>query len=383
MNFLRRIFYTIPGLPWLYHFSWSFLGAVVYGFPSRDIFVIGITGTKGKTTVIELLNHILETAGQKTAVLSSIKIKVGEEEDKNKTETTMPGRFFTQRFLKQAVKADCRYAIIEVTSEGIAANRHRFIKWDVAALINLAPEHIEAHGSFEKYKEAKLKLFRIAKKLCFINKDDQYAQEFKQADQGRVVWFSKSELKSQLVGEFNQYNIGLAEAIAQELEINKEDINEAIAKFKGIAGRMEFIQKDPFAVVVDYAHTPDSLRAVYQSLKPTYNRLICVLGSAGGGRDKWKRSELGKIAAEYGDEIILTNEDPYNEDPEKIIEEVAQGCPQAQKIVDRGEAIKAAIKLAQPGDVVIITGKGSETTIHIKGGKVVAWSDKETVLNNL
>lgn len=383
MNFLRRIFYTIPGLPWLYHFSWSFLGAVVYGFPSRDIFVIGITGTKGKTTVIELLNHILETAGQKTAVLSSIKIKVGEEEDKNKTETTMPGRFFTQRFLKQAVKADCRYAIIEVTSEGIAANRHRFIKWDVAALINLAPEHIEAHGSFEKYKEAKLKLFRIAKKLCFINKDDQYAQEFKQAAQGRVVWFSKSELKSQLVGEFNQYNIGLAEAIAQELEINKEDINEAIAKFKGIAGRMEFIQKDPFAVVVDYAHTPDSLRVVYQSLKPTYDRLICVLGSAGGGRDKWKRSELGKIAAEYGDEIILTNEDPYNEDPEKIIEEVAQGCPQAQKIVDRGEAIKAAIKLAQPGDVVIITGKGSETTIHIKGGKVVAWSDKETVLNNL
>lgn len=383
MSFLRKIFYSIPGLPWLYHFSWSFLGAVVYGFPSKDIFVIGITGTKGKTTVIELLNHILEVAGEKTAVLSSIKIKVGNKEDKNKTETTMPGRFFIQRFLRQAVKADCRYAIIEVTSEGISANRHRFIKWDVVGLINLAPEHIEAHGSFEKYKEAKLKLFKIAKKFCFINKDDKHAEEFERVAQGRVIWFRKSELKSKLMGEFNRYNVGMAEVIAKELGVSEKNIVKAILEFSGIPGRMELVQKEPFAVIVDYAHTPDSLRAVYESLASKYKKIICVLGSAGGGRDKWKRVEMGKIAAEYGDEIILTNEDSYNEEPEDIIEEIAQGCPKAQKIVDREEAIKTAINLAQPGDVVIITGKGSENSIHIKGGKVIDWSDKETVLKNL
>ena len=383
MSFLRKIFYSIPGLPWLYHFSWSFLGAVVYSFPSKDIFVIGITGTKGKTTVIELLNHILEVAGEKTAVLSSIKIKVGNKEDKNKTETTMPGRFFIQRFLRQAVKADCRYAIIEVTSEGISANRHRFIKWDVVGLINLAPEHIEAHGSFEKYKEAKLELFKIAKKLCFINKDDKHAEEFERVAQGRVVWFRKSELKSKLMGEFNRYNVGMAEVIAKELGVSEKNIVKAILEFSGIPGRMELVQKEPFAVIVDYAHTPDSLRAVYESLASKYKKIICVLGSAGGGRDKWKRVEMGKIAAEYGDEIILTNEDSYNEEPEDIIEEIAQGCPKAQKIVDREEAIKTAINLAQPGDVVIITGKGSENSIHIKGGKVIDWSDKETVLKNL
>lgn len=383
MSFLRKIFYSIPGLPWLYHFSWSFLGAAVYGFPSKDIFVIGVTGTKGKTTVIELLNHILEVAGEKTAVLSSIKVKVGNKEDKNKTETTMPGRFFIQRFLRQAVKADCRYAIIEVTSEGISANRHRFIKWDVVGLINLAPEHIEAHGSFERYKEAKLKLFKIAKKLCFINKDDKYAEEFERVAQGRVVWFRKSELKSKLMGEFNRYNVGMAEAITKELGVSEKNIVKAVLEFSGIPGRMELVQKEPFAVIVDYAHTPDSLRVVYESLATKYKKIICVLGSAGGGRDKWKRVEMGKIAAEYGDEIILTNEDSYNEEPEDIIEEIAQGCPKAQKIVDREEAIKTAINLAQPGDVVIITGKGSENSIHIKGGKTIDWSDKETVLKNL
>jgi UDP-N-acetylmuramoyl-L-alanyl-D-glutamate--2,6-diaminopimelate ligase len=383
MNFLRKIFYMIPGLPWLYHFSWSFLGAVFFGFPSKDIFVIGITGTKGKTTAIELLSAVLEASGEKVAVLSSIKVKVGEEEGKNKTETTMPGRFFIQKFLRRSVKAGCRYVIIEVTSEGIAANRHLFIKWDVAALTNLAPEHIEAHGSFDKYKEAKLKLFRLAQKLCFINKDDQYAREFEKAAQGKVVWFGKGNLESQLAGEFNKYNVGLVEVIASELGVNKENIRKGVAGFAGIPGRMEFIQQEPFAVIVDYAHTPDSLKAVYQSLKPEYDRLICVLGSAGGGRDKWKRPEMGKIAAEYGDEVILTNEDPYDEDPENIIEEIAKGCPQAKKVIDRGEAIKIAIELAQSGDVVIITGKGSENSIHLKGGKIIAWSDREVVLRSL
>lgn len=403
INPLLKILYKLPFAPLFYNTGLAFLGAVVYNFPSRKIFVVGVTGTKGKSTVVELIGHILKFAGKKVAVLSSVGMEIAGQREDKPLDNTMPGRFFVQQFLSRAVKAGCQYAIIEVTSEGVKLNRHLFIDWDAAIFTNLASEHIEAHGSFEAYQNAKLKFFKYVaskqipkSKLFIINKDDENAKYFidainiSKSDFDSVVLYGKSDFQSQLVGEFNKYNIGAAAAFAKAQGTDEEIIKKAIAEFPGVPGRMEFIQKEPFAVVVDYAHTSDSLREVYKTLRQAQGKLICVLGAAGGGRDEWKRPEMGKIAAEYCDEIILTNEDPYNEQPEKIIEEIFSGCSQASSfkfqvsiILDRKEAIKTAINSARKGDMVVITGKGSEKWMRLAEGKKIPWSDKQTVIELL
>lgn len=398
-----------------YHFLWSFLGAIFFGFPSRlrqgyggqarKIFVLGVTGTKGKSTVLELINTILEAADKKTALLSSIRIKINKDGRKNYFGNTMPGRAFIQRFLRRAVKAGCDYALIEVTSQGILQHRHRFIEWDAALFTNLAPEHIEAHGSFENYRQAKASFFRyIGKskgpKLFFINKDDSNAEYFREAAKdGQVILYSKQDpglknysLKSGLLTDFNQDNIAAAAAFAESQGIDGETIKKALKNFPGVLGRMEIVQTEPFTVIIDYAHTPDSLGKVYQTLTKltpnTYNlrpKLICLLGSAGGGRDKWKRPKMGEIAAKYCDEIILTNEDPYDEEPLEILRQIEAGIinKKIYKILDRREAIKKALSLAQKGDIIIITGKGCEPWLHLEKGKKIPWDEKKIVENEL
>ena len=372
--------------------------------PSKDIFVIGVTGTKGKTTTIELINAGLKKAGYKTALNSSLRRKIAENSVYNKG-NSMPGRFFLQRFLREAVRASCKFAIIEVTSEGIAQHRHAGIDFDAVVFLNLRPEHIESHGSFEKYKEAKLNLFKhLAKsrasknKLFFVNKDDEYSKDFVKAagESGKIIPFSKSSIKSRLMGEFNKYNIGAAEAVLRVLGVPDEKIKNAILNFHGVEGRMELVLSKPFKVYIDYAHTPDSLEAVYQTLyklKANSSKLICVLGSAGGGRDKWKRPIFGKLAAEYCEEIILTNEDPFDESPEKILEEIESGIKASKsyklkaisflKILDRREAIKKAVSLVKDADTIVITGKGAERFMRFANGRKIEWSDKDVTLEIL
>ena len=186
-----------------YHYLLAWLGSIIYGRPSRDIFVLGITGTKGKSTVVELVNAILEAAGKKTAILSSMRQKVGSDNEQNLTDNTMPGRFFIQKFLRRATAAGCQYAIIEVTSEGVAQSRHRFIDFDAALFLNLHPEHIERHGSFEKYRAAKVKFFFDAarqsnkqRKLFFINEHDAAGRYFSDAVAGlsQIFYFSRQKL---------------------------------------------------------------------------------------------------------------------------------------------------------------------------------------------
>src|SRR3989344_4556656 len=185
----------------IYHYVLAWAGSIIYRNPSREIFVLGVTGTKGKSTTVELINAILESEGKKTALLSSIRFKIGDEVVKNTTSMTMPGRFFIQKFLRKAVKAGCQYAIIEVTSQGILQFRHRFIDWNAGLFLNLHPEHIEAHGSFEKYRQAKAAFFRDAAKFpskkekhFFINEGDQSHQHFSEAvngSKGKIVYFSR------------------------------------------------------------------------------------------------------------------------------------------------------------------------------------------------
>lgn len=375
-------------LSW-YHYFLAFSGAVFYCFPSRRIKVIGVTGTNGKTTVASLLAEILEEAGFKIACLSSIKFKIKGEERENALKMTMPGRFRLQKFLKQAVAVDCQYAVLEVTSEGIKQHRHRFIHFEAAIFTNLSPEHIEAHGGFENYKKAKGKLFQVTRNIHIINIDDENSEYFLQfpAEKKYTYGWEKGDvnnkdlrLKLRLIGDFNIYNALAAMAAGLSQGIDLKICRRAVEKVGGVAGRMELVIEKPFKVFVDYAFTPNALKKVYRALKPENGKMICVLGACGGGRDKWKRPVLGRIAAENCQEVIVTNEDPYDENPMKIIEEVADGAGQgARKILDRREAIKIALSLAKEEDTVVITGKGSEPWLVEARGKKIPWDDREIV----
>ena len=410
-NLVRKF---IPSflLSW-YHLAFSFLGATLYRFPSNKLIVIGITGTNGKSTVVDLTTQILEGAGYKTASLSSVRFKIGNKEWKNDLKMTMPGRIKLQKFLRNAVDKNCKYAVVEVTSEGIKQHRHRFIDFNIVLITNLTPEHIESHGSFERYKKAKAELFKNHKNVSIVNLDDsnseyflqfpaqeKYGYSLKQVQDSKIkiiiaqnvevldngIVFSVDSIKFNLnlLGKFNIYNSLAAICVALSQGINLKICKNALEKVKGSSGRMEKVVSSPFNVIVDYAHTPDALSKVYKVLDKEDSKLICVLGSAGGGRDKWKRPELGKIASIHCDKIILTNEDPYDENPAKILFEIKTGIPGVvEKILNRREAIKKALSLAKEKDTVVITGKGCEPWMCVEKGKKIPWDDREVVKEEL
>jgi UDP-N-acetylmuramoyl-L-alanyl-D-glutamate--2,6-diaminopimelate ligase len=412
----------------IYHLCWAFFSALVYGFPSKKLIVIGVTGTNGKSTTVDMITNILIEAGFKTASLSSLRFQINEKIWQNKLKMTMPGRFAIQKFLSQAKKSNCKYAVLETTSEGIKQYRHMFIEYDVAVITNLQPEHIESHGSFENYMKAKEKLFSILsktkikkndkhekiRKVLVVNVDDENAKHFinfkadqkygyglKENDLGVIkiiaediifsfpkTYFSvnNQEIGINFLGEFNIYNSLAAICVSLSQNINLNIIKKALEKMNGVSGRMEAVITDPFFVFVDFAHTPDALEAIHKAIKPLKNghNTTCVLGSCGGGRDKWKRPEMGKISSRNCDNIILTNEDPYDEDQNEIIDQIekgiiAEGEANYKKILDRKEAIQEAVKSAAPGDIVLITGKGSEPLMCLANGKKIPWDDREIV----
>ena len=400
-----------------YHFLLSFAGAVRYGFPSRQIKVVAVTGTKGKSSTVEIVSAILEEAGYKTSLAGTVRFKIGKNSRANLYKMTIPGRFFLQKFLRDSVTEGCQYAVIEMTSEGAKQFRHRFIGFDGLLFTNLSPEHIESHGSYEKYVNAKLSIAKaVAKsrkprKILVANADDKESEKFLAIPGLEKFTYSLSEaepfvlgtegsefnylgetIRVGLPGIFNISNILAAVTFAKTQEIHLEVIKKALEKFKGVLGRVESISldktdplraKQDFRVIVDYAHTPDSLTKIYQVFKE--GRRICVLGNTGGGRDIWKRPEMGKIADTYCDHIILTNEDPYDEDPEKIVKDMAVGVSKKplEIIMDRREAINRAISLAGKGDSVIITGKGTDPFIMGPDGSKTIWSDSEVAQEEL
>ena len=389
MNFKESIKKLIPRFVLnFYHYLCALAGAVVFNFAGLDknIKIIGVTGTSGKSTTTDFITRILEEAGNRVASISTIRFKIGDKEWENKYKMTMPGRFVIQKFLRQAKNAKCNFVVLEVTSQGIEQYRHKFINFDTAVFTNLTPEHIESHGGFENYRNEKLKLFRAVKNIHVINADDENAKYFLDIPAKKNISFGIKSVenigfKLNLLGEFNIYNALAAICVAKAYNINLDVCKKALEKAKGISGRMEIISEKP-RVIVDYAHTPEQLEAVYKTFEN--EKLICVLGSCGGGRDKWKRPVLGKIAQKYCKEIFITNEDPYDENPMEIINQVAETAgPKAQKILDRKEAINKAIKMAKPEDVVVITGKGSEPWMCVAGGKKIPWSDKQIAKDSL
>lgn len=376
-------------------------GAVVFGFPGRQkhlpagrqVKVIGITGTSGKSTTGDFICRILEEAGHKVASISTIKFKIGQKEWENKYKMTMPGRFVIQKFLRQAVNAGCDFVVLEVTSEGIRQSRHKFINFDAAVFTNLSPEHIESHGGFENYRNEKLKLFKACKNIHVINGDDENSKYFIDISANKKIIFSIKDLPTgqagkkdydfelNLLGDFNVMNALAAVNVAKAYGVSFGVCKKVLESAKGIAGRMEVVSKNPL-VVVDYAHTPEQLENVYRSLRN--KKLICVLGSCGGGRDKWKRPVLGEIAKKYCTKIFITNEDPYDENPMDIINEVYKTSGKnAEKVLDRKEAIKKAIKSAGSDDAVIITGKGSEPWMCVANGRKIPWDDRQIANDSL
>ncbi|MEX0934025.1 MAG: UDP-N-acetylmuramoyl-L-alanyl-D-glutamate--2,6-diaminopimelate ligase [Candidatus Paceibacterota bacterium] len=394
----------------LYHYTLSLLSATFYLFPSRKIFVIGVTGTKGKTSTVELIGSILERAGYKIALSNTVRFKVCGLSENNRLKMTMPGRFFLQRFLRKAVSSGCDYVILEMTSEGVKQFRHKFISLNALVFTNLSPEHIESHGSYEKYRDAKLKIAQglenssKKRKLIVANNDDKEGPRFLSLAIEEKYPFSLADVKpftlkkeglsftlknrlvsSHLSGEFNLYNILAAVTLAKALRIGEEVIVEAIENFSGIPGRMQKIDEgQDFTVVVDYAHTADSLSKVYEVFGTSQK--ICVLGGTGGGRDVWKREKMGAVANAHCSHIVLTDEDPYDEDPRAIVEHIKKGVARkeiVEVIMDRREAIREALSHAKRGDTVLITGKGTDAYIMGPQGSKLPWSDAEVVKEEL
>ena len=415
----------------LYHRLFALLGALRYRHPSRRLIVIGVTGTKGKSTVVNLIARILEEGGHTIGLISTINFKIGKREWINETKQTMPGRFRLQKLLADMVRAGCRYAIIETSSEGIAQYRHLGVEYDVAVLTNITPEHIESHGTYAKYRSAKLELFEMLsrtyrkkilgndiKKIIVVNTDDRESKMFlapsaddkwayglkeKASDVTHGIYATAITEKQngvsfnildrivnlKLLGEFNVYNALASYAVGLSQDINTDVIISALQRVDKMPGRLEEIPNDKgIRIFVDYAHEPSSLQSVYDTIRGLSPRkIIGVLGSQGGGRDRAKRPVLGRIAGLYADYVIITNEDPYDESPQKIIDDVAEGTLEngkvldetCWKILDRTAAIQKALSLAESGDVVIITGKGSETVMAVKGSKKIPWDDRVVV----
>jgi len=397
-----------------YHYLLAFLADLIYRHPSRELVVIGVTGTKGKSSVTEILARILETEGHRVASLSTIQFKIAGEKERNLFKMTLPGRFFVQKFLRKAVTAGCTYAIIELTSEGAKQYRHCFLELDALIFTNLTPEHIESHGSFKKYKQAKLS---IAKKVeqskkrpryLVANMDDEHGADFLNFKTEYQLPYSLKDLslyslhkdsvslvfgditiRVPLIGLFNVYNILAAITLARALGISFNTIDKALRDIPAIAGRVEQFSSSKTApkqitAIVDYAHTPDSLEKLYLAFPDTYK--VCVLGNTGGGRDKWKRPEMGAIADKYCDQIILTNEDPYDENPRTILDQMAKGILTKEKleiVMDRRQAIATALKIAPHNSHVFISGKGTDPYIMGPRGMKTPWSDAGVVKEEL
>lgn len=404
------------GLLSVYHFALAYLGAFLYGFPSQKMLVIAVTGTKGKSSTAEMIVAILEEAGYKTAALNSVRIKIGDKSEPNTMRMSMPGRMYIQRFLARALKVGCTAVVLEMTSEGARQYRHRGINLNALVFTNLAPEHIESHGSYEAYADAKFSLgtalVRSPKRprIMIANAADAQGIRYLQLPVEIPIGFALENFKPyesndrsgyftldnvrialQLPGDFSLQN-GLAAAlVTRTLGVSAETIAIGLGKLATIPGRAERIEAgQDYTVIVDYAHTPDSLEALYKAytipstslgVSPSTElrasrKLICVLGSTGGGRDTWKRPVMGKMADTYCDHVILTNEDPYDEKPESIVSALSGGMKRKPEVImDRRRAIAKALSLAKSGDAVLITGKGTDPNIAGPNGTKEPWSD--------
>ena len=435
-----------------YHLLVALASCVYYRFPGKKLKVIGVTGTDGKTTTVNLIFHILKTAGEKVSVISTVNTIIGGKQLGTGLHVTTPDPRIVQKLLFEAVKRRSQYLVLEVTSHALDQNRVFGIPFKIGVLTNVTREHLDYHKTYKNYVATKAKLLQRARWAVMNRDDESYTiiSNFQPSSRAQVEGFPISNLvtygiknraeiraadvflsptlsgfvvqcmdtskrggertvkvKTKLLGEYNVYNCLAAIGCAKILGVNDEIIRQALASFQPVEGRMEFIDTgQPFSVIIDFAHTPNALEKVLTTIRTLYPkpsalnpRFILVFGCA-GLRDREKRHVMGEIAAKYANFVVLTAEDPRTEDVDDIIQQIAEGCKKAGaeewevgkgekgktkffRIPDRQEAINFAIqKLAQKGDIVLITGKGPEKSMCF-GKTEYPWSEKKVVLEAL
>lgn len=423
-----------------YHGTLALFAHYYYGRPSDRLIVIGVTGTKGKTSTAHIIYQLLNNLGAPAGLVSTAVIDNGAGEQLNWFRMTQMSGPVTHRLLADMVKAGKKYAVIEVSSEGLAQHRHFGINFDIAVFTNLTPDHIEAHGSFQAYKEAKAILFKtvgqlqvtsdkkrinsLVEKTIISNIDSEHGLYYLNFKADKHITYAIDNQTANIVarditsdthgsqlqiadptadeagcrlqiglpGKFNVYNVLAGACVARSLGFEIDGIADAAQKLRPIPGRMEVLQAEPFTVLVDYAHEKASMTALYNTVNSwPHKRIIQVFGATGGVRDKSRRTDLGTLAGKLADIAIITDEDPFDEDPQTIIHDIADKAVAEGKVIgqtlfrnpDRRGAIAKALSLAQPGDLVLITGKGAEQRIARANGQYEQWDDRTVTREEL
>ncbi len=402
-----------------YHLVLAVTGNIRYGFPGKKLIVIGITGTNGKSTTTELVNSILKETGLKTAMLSTVAFEIAGKREDNTTSRTTLGRWQLQHKLREAVDAGCSHAVIEVASEGLVMHRLWGIPFDIAVFTNLSPEHLNTHGNMEAYREAKGMLFKgLSKsmrkgqpKTLIINADDKAAKYFYHFDADKKITYGithgeiwatnmvfgeqteftlvddneKYLVTTNLPAKFNVYNLLAAYTVGKALSLEPKLVIRALEKVKGIKGRMEEVKNERnIRIIIDYAMTPDAYEMLFTELRRTgKGRLIAVFGAA-GDRDKEKRPLIGEIAGRMTNYTILTDDESYSENPAVIVDSIAEGLEKVRKsnyeiILDRREALKRAIAVAESGDTVVAIGMGHEKYRNLGGNRKIEWDEASII----
>lgn len=397
------------------------LAAAFYHYPAESFINFGVTGTDGKTTTSFILHHLLNQHF-KTALMSTAAIRIGKNNLELEGHFTTPEAPEVQALLARFRESNCSHAVLETSSHGFAQHRLDEISYHVGVWTNLTPEHLDFHESFEAYREAKLELMRRSK-IAILNRDDPNFNHFAQAASSvisyglsdRADWQAKYvravadrqlfslylnrrgqneryEVMLPMVGHYNIHNALAAMAAAYQAGIKMPDIIKGLQSFPGVAGRMQVVQAEPFKVIVDFAHTPPALEKALDTLRPiTPGRLIVMIGAA-GERDPIKRPSLGKISQTHADIAIFTEEDSRSENIVTILIDIANGAIHAGgnatqtywTIPDRRKAMRLAIGLAQPGDTVLLAGKGHERSLE-RGYETIPWdevAEAQAILEN-
>ena len=386
-----------------------------YGWPARGLRVIAVTGTNGKTTTANYINEILKQAGYKTAMFTTAVIEVAGESKINDLNATVASVSRMQQFLNEARRSKVDFVILEVTSHSLHQHKLDGVPIEAAVMTNLTQDHLDYHKTMEKYAAAKGLLFARNPRYIVLNRDDDWFDYFDRylAEEQKITYGKsedadvrisdiklykkgseavlafdhqeKSQLATYLPGEYNVFNMAAAASICYVLGVSMSDIKNGIASLEGIPGRFERATKDEtYEVIVDYAHTPDALEKLLEATRNiTKKRIILVFGAC-GDRDALKRPIMGKIAAKLADEIILTDEESYNENPDKIRRDIYAGIEESKatnkttEIADRREAIRHALNIAKKDDTILITGMGHEQ-FRIINGEKLPWNDTNIV----
>ncbi len=418
----------------IYHLFQAIWANVWFGWPTRKLIVIGITGTDGKTTTCQMVTRILEEAGnpvkpdgygaRKVAMASTINFRINGKEEKNLSHLTTLSAFAVQKFARQAVEAGCEYLVLETSSHALDQQRVWGINYKTAVITNVTREHLDYHKTMENYREAKAKLFHHAQ-IAIVNADMINPEEFLQYNNKEKYTYSIKDTKNKiqetnksqsivaeniklgigaseftvkdqkfalhLIGDFNIENALAAISVGVAEDISLATCASALEKISGVPGRMEYVPNDrDLNILVDFALTPDALEKLYALLvriKKPAARVIAVFGAC-GERDRGKRPIVGEVVSRFADFVIVTNDDLFHEDPAQIIADIVAGIKSKEEnnnfwiIPDRRAAIAKALQLAQSDDIIAVTGMGAEETMVV-GDQKIPWNDRVAILEEL